>query len=102
RALVRETTLDGGDLIAPLFVKEALTERAPIPSMPGQFQHTIESLRKEAVEIAERGVRSFMLFAVPAAKDAEGSEAWNPEGIRRTPTKRSGRSSPTSRRAPTS
>jgi len=81
RALVRETTLDGGDLIAPLFVKETLTERAPIPSMPGQFQHTIESLRKEAVEIAERGVRSFMLFAVPAAKDAEGSEAWNPEGI---------------------
>ena len=49
--------------------------------MPGQFQHTLESLRKEAVEIAETGVRAFMLFGVPARKDAEGSEAWNPSGI---------------------
>jgi porphobilinogen synthase len=49
--------------------------------MPGQLQHTLESLRKEAVEIAERGVRGFMLFAVPARKDAVGSEAWNPDGI---------------------
>jgi porphobilinogen synthase len=49
--------------------------------MPGQFQHTLESLRKEAVETAETGVRTFMLFGVPQRKDAEGSEAWNPEGI---------------------
>jgi porphobilinogen synthase len=49
--------------------------------MPGQHQHTLESLRKEAVEIADRGVRAFILFAVPARKDAEGSAAWNPEGI---------------------
>ena len=49
--------------------------------MPGQSQHTLESLRKEAVEIAERGVRAFILFAVPARKDPEGSEAWNPDGI---------------------
>jgi len=49
--------------------------------MPGQFQHTLESLRKEAVEIAETGVRAFMLFGVPVRKDAEGSEAWNPSGI---------------------
>ena len=70
-----------GDLIAPLFVKEELTDPAPIASMPGQSQHTLESLRKEAVEIAERGVRAFILFAVPARKDPEGSEAWNPDGI---------------------
>ena len=81
RALVRETTLDAGDLIAPLFVKEEIDEPAPIASMPGQFQHTLESLRKEAVELAEAGVRAFMLFGVPARKDPEGSEAWNQEGI---------------------
>jgi porphobilinogen synthase len=81
RALVRETSLDAGDLIAPLFVKESIADPTPIPSMPGQSQHTIESLRKEAVEVAEQGVRSFVLFAVPDRKDAEGSEAWNPEGI---------------------
>jgi porphobilinogen synthase len=81
RALVRETTLEPSDLIAPLFVKESLDERAPIVSMPGQWQHTVESLRKEAADIRSRGVLAFMLFAVPARKDAEGSEAWNPDGI---------------------
>jgi porphobilinogen synthase len=62
-------------------VKEGVDDAAPIASMPGQFQHTLESFRKEAVEIAERGVRAFILFAVPERKDPEGSEAWNPEGI---------------------
>jgi porphobilinogen synthase len=81
RALVRETSLDAGDLIAPLFAKEGIDEPVAIASMPGQFQHTLESLRKEAVETAETGVRAFMLFGVPVRKDAEGSEAWNPSGI---------------------
>ena len=81
RALVRETTLEAADLIAPLFVKEGIDEATAIASMPGQFQHTVESLRKEAAEIRSRGVRSFMVFGVPAHKDAEGSEAWNPDGI---------------------
>jgi porphobilinogen synthase len=81
RELVRETTLEPSELIAPLFVKQELEEPIPIASMPGQSQHTIESLRKEAAEIRSRGVLGFMLFAVPARKDAEGSEAWNPEGI---------------------
>jgi porphobilinogen synthase len=81
RALVRETSLDAGDLIAPLFAKEGIDEPVAIASMPGQFQHTLESLRKESVEIAETGVRAFMLFGVPVRKDAEGSEAWNPSGI---------------------
>jgi porphobilinogen synthase len=78
---VRETTVDAGDLIAPLFAKEGIVDPVAIASMPGQSQHTIESLRKEAVELAEAGVRAFMLFGVPARKDPEGSEAWNPEGI---------------------
>jgi porphobilinogen synthase len=49
--------------------------------MPGQFQHSLETLRKEATDIASRGVIAFMLFGVPERKDAEGSEAWNPDGI---------------------
>jgi porphobilinogen synthase len=81
RALVRETRIRPGDLIAPLFVKEGVTEPVPIASMPGHHQHTLESLRKEAVEIAERGVGGLMLFGVPERKDSEGSEAWNPDGI---------------------
>ena len=81
RALVRETRLHPDDLIMPMFCKEGIDEPVPIASMPGQSQHTLESLRKEAVEIASRGVLAFMLFGVPERKDAEGSEAWNPEGI---------------------
>jgi porphobilinogen synthase len=81
RWLVRETELSPRRLIAPLFVKEGLSDPVPISSMPGQFQHTLESLRKEAVEIASKGVLAFVVFGVPERKDAEGSEAWDPEGI---------------------
>ncbi|HZD16786.1 MAG TPA: porphobilinogen synthase [Actinomycetota bacterium] len=81
RALVRETDLAPRHLIAPLFVKEGVPEAVPIESMPGQFQHTLESLRKRAAEIASKGIVAFMLFGVPERKDAEGSEAWAPEGI---------------------
>src|SRR4029434_9745878 len=81
RALIRETDLAPRHLVAPLFVKEGVSEPVPIASMPGQSQHTLESLRKEASEIASTGVLAFMLFGVPERKDAEGSEAWNPDGI---------------------
>jgi porphobilinogen synthase len=81
RSLVRETELSPRHLIAPLFVKEGVSDPVPISSMPGQSQHTLESLRKEAVEIASRGVLAFVVFGVPERKDAEGSEAWNPDGI---------------------
>jgi porphobilinogen synthase len=81
RSLVRETDLNPRYLVAPLFVKEGITEPAPIPSMPGQAQHTLESLRKEARAIHSTGVRAFMLFGVPARKDPEGTEAWNEDGI---------------------
>jgi porphobilinogen synthase len=81
RALIREVELAPRHLIAPLFVKEGVSEPVPIGSMPGQSQHTLESLRKEAAEIAGKGVLAFMLFGVPERKDAEGSGAWNPDGI---------------------
>ena len=81
RALIREVELAPRHLIAPLFVKEGVSEPVPISSMPGQSQHTLESLRKEAAEIAGKGVLAFMLFGVPERKDAEGSQAWNPDGI---------------------
>jgi porphobilinogen synthase len=81
RSLVRETDLSPRQLIAPLFVKEGVPDAVPISSMPGQFQHTLESMRKEAAEIASKGVLAFVVFGVPERKDAEGSEAWNPDGI---------------------
>jgi porphobilinogen synthase len=81
RALVRETDLTPRHLVAPLFVKEGIDEPAPIGSMPGQSQHTLESLVKEARGIAGKGILAFVLFGVPAHKDAEGSAAWEEDGI---------------------
>jgi porphobilinogen synthase len=81
RELVRETDLAPRNLIAPLFVKEGIAEPAPIESMPGQAQHTLESLVKEGREIHARGVIGFVLFGIPVRKDEQGSEAWNPDGI---------------------
>ena len=81
RGLVRETDLSPRDLIAPLFVKESIDEPVPISSMPGHYQHTLESLRKEAAELVGLGVPALLLFGVPAHKDAEGSQAWASDGI---------------------
>src|SRR6058998_1844821 len=81
RELARETRLSPHDLIAPLFVKEGIEEPQPIASMPGHAQHTLESLRKEAVDIMGRGVSSFVLFGVPARKDPEGTESHSSHGI---------------------
>jgi porphobilinogen synthase len=81
RDAVAETRLDPSELIAPLFVKEGVTDPQPVPSMPGVVQHTRASLRAEAKELASAGVRTLLVFGVPVRKDDEGSEAWNPDGI---------------------
>ena len=81
RRLVAETRLSVDDLVAPLFVREGITEPQPITSLPGVVQHTRESLRKEVTELAGLGIPAVILFGVPATKDPEGSGAWDPEGI---------------------
>ena len=81
RAAVRETTLLPSQLVAPLFVKEGITEPQPVGSMPGVAQHTVDSLRLEAKELRAAGVISFLLFGVPAAKDVQGSGAWRRHGV---------------------
>jgi porphobilinogen synthase len=81
RRLVAETRLSVSDLVAPLFVREGIAEPAPVPSMPGVVQHTRESLRKEARALVDLGIPAVVLFGVPAVKDAEGSGAWDPDGI---------------------
>jgi porphobilinogen synthase len=81
RRLFAEASLQPSDLIAPLFLKEGIDDPLPIAAMPGHFQHTLESLTKEARELATRGVAGVLLFGIPAVKDAAGSEAHNDEGI---------------------
>ena len=81
RRLTAETRLGIDDLIAPLFVREGITEPQPIASLPGVMQHTRSSLRNEVQELAALGIPGIILFGIPAMKDDEGSQAWNPTGI---------------------
>ena len=79
--MVAETRLSVDDLIAPLFVREGIDEPQPIASIPGVVQHTIASLRSEVAHLVSIGVPGLILFGVPAAKDEQGSGAWDPDGI---------------------
>jgi porphobilinogen synthase len=81
RRLTGEARVDVDDLIAPLFVKEALREPEPVASMPGVVQHSLESLRKEVRALVGLGLPAIVLFGVPAVKDARGSGADDPDGV---------------------
>lgn len=81
RKMVAETTLQPQDMIAPLFVKEGISDAIEIKSMPGVFQNTLESLRKEVNDTMNAGVNSVILFGVPAQKDEIGSAGDDPNGI---------------------
>jgi len=83
RAMVSETAVEPRQLILPVFVAEGLSEPRPISSMPGVFQHTLESVRKIAAEVADAGLAGIMLFGVPTDdhKDGTGSAALDEDGI---------------------
>ena len=81
RDLVAEIQLSTKDLVAPLFVREGITEAQPISSLEGVMQHTLASLRTEVKQLADLGVPAVILFGVPAKKDEVGSGAFDPNGI---------------------
>jgi porphobilinogen synthase len=81
RGLVRETRLDAGDLILPLFVTHGRDRRESIAAMPGVERLTIEHAVAQAGEAAALGIPAVMLFGIPADKDEEGSGAWDDEGV---------------------
>jgi porphobilinogen synthase len=81
RDLVAEVQLSTKDLVAPLFVREGITDAQPISSLEGVMQHTLASLRTEVKQLADLGVPAVILFGVPAKKDEVGSGAFDPNGI---------------------
>jgi porphobilinogen synthase len=81
RALVRETRLHPSMLVAPLFVQPGTGRRNAIGSMPGQARLSADLAGEEATRLAELGVGAVILFGLPGAKDALGSEASNDDGI---------------------
>ncbi|GAB3131842.1 porphobilinogen synthase [Tsukamurella serpentis] len=83
RRLVAEVSVEPRQLVLPMFVRDGIDAPVPISSMPGVYQHTLDSLRAAAEEAVTAGVGGLMIFGVPddADKDAEGSAAWNPDGV---------------------
>lgn len=81
RELVAQTRVHVSDLVAPLFVREAISEPQPIESLPGVVQHSVDSLVAEVVQLRDLGVRAIILFGIPTHKDEVGSGAFDPNGI---------------------
>jgi porphobilinogen synthase len=81
RSLVRETSLDPGDLIYPLFLCPGEGVRKPVSSMPGVFNLSVDEALREAAEAASLGLGGLLLFGLPESKDEEGTGAWDENGI---------------------
>jgi porphobilinogen synthase len=81
RDMVRETSLDVRDFILPLFVRPGTGVRQEITSMPGNYQLSVDRLVEEVGQAREFGIRAFILFGIPAFKDATGSSALRDDGI---------------------
>ncbi|AKE40485.1 delta-aminolevulinic acid dehydratase [Corynebacterium kutscheri] len=83
RELVAETSLRPADLILPMFVVDGLDNPQEIPSMPGVYQHTMDSLVEAVDEAVSVGIKCVDLFGVPLTenKDARGTQAWAQDGI---------------------
>jgi porphobilinogen synthase len=81
RRMVRETTLTPDDFIYPLFIRHGQDTIAPINSMPGQAQWTVDRLPEEIRRIKALGIPAVILFGIPETKDACGTDNYNPNGI---------------------
>ena len=81
RDLVREVQLQKSDLIQPLFIEEDLTADTPISTMPGQRRLSPGSVIREATALADRGIKSVILFGIPRVKDEVGSSADVEDGV---------------------
>jgi porphobilinogen synthase len=81
RQLVRETRLTPQNLILPLFARTGRSIRQPIPSMPGHFQLSVDQIAEEARQASQLGLGGVILFGIPAAKDALGSDSTSEQGI---------------------
>lgn len=81
RALSAETGYRASNLILPMFVREGIDEPEEITSMPGVYQHTMDSLVEAARKAVDAGVGGLMIFGVPHTRDAIGSAGVDPDGI---------------------
>lgn len=81
RRLTAEVSLSPSALVQPIFIRDGIDAPVEIPSMPGVFQHSVDSAVRAAADAAAAGAGGVMLFGVPSVKDEAGAEASDPNGI---------------------
>ncbi len=81
RNLIRETRLDTGRLVLPLFIRHGANAKIPVQSMPGHAQISVDHLEAEIKEITGLGIKSVLLFGIPAMKDSLGQDSYSDQGI---------------------
>lgn len=81
RAMVRETSINAGHLIYPVFVKEMSEEKTPVASMPGIFQHSVDGVLREIDAVLKATVPAVLIFGIPDKKDDAGSGAYDKNGV---------------------
>jgi porphobilinogen synthase len=81
RRMTQETSLSANNLIYPMFSAFGSGIKKEISSMPGIFQQSIEHIVEEAREVHQLGIPAVILFGIPEAKDAVGSDAYSDTGI---------------------
>jgi porphobilinogen synthase len=81
RRLTRETLLETGQLILPLFVRPGRKVRQEIASMPGHYQCSVDLVAEEVREASRLGLGGVLLFGIPDEKDPRGGDAVRSSGI---------------------
>ncbi len=81
RKLVSENRVDVSNIMAPVFVKEGHNVVQPVKAMPGVNRYSVDTMSDHVGKLAELGIRSVLLFGIPASKDESGSEAYSDDGI---------------------
>ncbi len=81
RSLIRETKLSVEDFIYPIFVEEGANIKEEIPSMEGIYRYSVDRVLKEVEEVESLGIKSILLFGIPASKDELGTEGYAEDGI---------------------
>ncbi len=81
RKMVRETRVDASSLIYPIFIKEGTAITEEIPTMPGQYRYSVDTMGKKLEQLLDAGVQSVMFFGIPDQKDEAGSGAYDENGI---------------------
>lgn len=81
RRMKRETKLSVSDFIYPIFVQDGRGVKEEVPSMPGIFRFSPDTVLEEVEKVVEREIPSIILFGIPAEKDSMATQAWVEDGI---------------------